>query len=581
MKKIFIKLVTISLFLAPLYGYAATPLSQQLKGRILLQVESHGEAWYVSPDDGNRIYLKDGATAYGLMRNVGLGITDADLKKIPVGVEKRFPDTDTDKDGLSDNLEEGLKSDSNKWDSDGDGVDDGSEVLVKNTDPLNAGKMYYDYSLVNKLKGKILLQVQSRGEAWYVHPVDGKRYYMKNGDAAYQIMRFLSLGITNSNLDIIPIGQTSQQPTEDNAVAPESSESETPSAPSVEVPLTNAAIIQKVKPAVVYLETAEATGTGFIVESDGYILTNAHVVEGLSAATVKLHDNSSYPAQVVSRNEIKDLALLKISAAGLTPVVLGDSAAVKQGDKVFSFGYPFGIEGEVSFKDGTISRTNTIDDIVYFETSVDIHPGNSGGPLVDQYGKVIGVNTYLYGYTINGVPIGETIKYALPIDTAKEVLPDLKNGVSVYSEADEQVTVELVPHDFNSQLVAIGTQNVLMMELKFTSTYDTPVNITGLTLKVNGIFDGTEIDNCTLSKGNTTLADSNISENNKLIFYNIPLEVPANSSKEISVLVDYIYDETAYLHTIYLTIDSAASVVTDAVVTGDFPLESRTITLLW
>ena len=174
-------------------------LTNRLRGKILLQVESHGEAWYVRPDNGKRIYMKDGVAAYGLMRNIGLGITNADLKKIPIGIEKRFSCADSDEDGLCDKLEAGLGTDPNKKDSDGDGHDDGTEVQ-NNYDPLSIQKLSYNNNLINRLKGQILLQVESRGEAWYINPDDGKRYYMPDGPAAYEIMRFLSLGISNNNL---------------------------------------------------------------------------------------------------------------------------------------------------------------------------------------------------------------------------------------------------------------------------------------------------------------------------------------------------------------------------------------------
>ncbi len=174
-------------------------LTNRLRGKILLQVESHGEAWYVRPDNGKRIYMKDGSIAYGMMRNLGLGITNADLKKIPIGIEKRFSCADSDEDGLCDKLEAGLGTDPNKKDSDGDGHEDGTEVQ-NNYDPLSAQKLLYNNSLINRLKGQILLQVESRGEAWYINPGDGKRYYMPDGPAAYEIMRFLSLGITDKNL---------------------------------------------------------------------------------------------------------------------------------------------------------------------------------------------------------------------------------------------------------------------------------------------------------------------------------------------------------------------------------------------
>jgi len=127
--------------------------SSNLNGYILLQVESHGEAWYVNPADGKRYYMKDGPTAYEMMRKFGLGITDVDLTKVP------------------------------------------QEKEVNNNP-----------SLVNRLKGKILLQVQQHGEAWYINPKTGYRYYMKDGEAAYNLMRFHSLGITNKDLEKIPEG---------------------------------------------------------------------------------------------------------------------------------------------------------------------------------------------------------------------------------------------------------------------------------------------------------------------------------------------------------------------------------------
>lgn len=181
-------------------------LVKRLKGKIVIQTERHGEAWYMYPHDGLRYYLRNGEIAYTIMRYLSLGITNADVAKIPVGIEPRFKDIDTDHDGLSDKMEEGLKTSTKNSDTDGDGVNDGDEILKNNTDPLGSGVLTYDKKIIDRVRGKILLQVQSRGEAWYVNPADGKRYYMKDGEAAYQIMRFLSLGITNANINKLPIG---------------------------------------------------------------------------------------------------------------------------------------------------------------------------------------------------------------------------------------------------------------------------------------------------------------------------------------------------------------------------------------
>jgi len=183
---------------------ADTGLLGRVSGHILLQVEEHGEAWYVDPIDNSRHYLQNGASAYGALRDLGLGISNADLKLIPIGLESRFQVTDTDGDGLADQLEDGLGTDRNNPDTDGDGYNDGDE-LMNGYNPLGSGRWSFSATLVDRLRGRILLQVEEHGEAWYVNPADGRRYYMKDGDFAYEIMRFLGLGITNNDLATVPL----------------------------------------------------------------------------------------------------------------------------------------------------------------------------------------------------------------------------------------------------------------------------------------------------------------------------------------------------------------------------------------
>lgn len=188
----------------------AASVTDRVLGRIVLSVEEHGEAWYIDPVKRTRVYLKDGPTAYTILEDYGLGITDADLDLIPVGLDDRFALTDTDGDGLFDALETGLGTHSHSADSDGDGVGDKAEVLAW-TNPMGTGDMGEDAALVRRLHGRILLQVERNGEAWYVNPADSKRYYMANGEAAYEVMRYLGLGITLGDLAQIRIeGQGSE-----------------------------------------------------------------------------------------------------------------------------------------------------------------------------------------------------------------------------------------------------------------------------------------------------------------------------------------------------------------------------------
>ena len=167
----------------------------------------------MSPDSEERYYLRDGSSAYYALESFGLGITNENLSKIPIGIEDRFDSWDSDEDGLSNKLEESIGTDPNNQDTDNDGYSDGAEVSGS-YNPLGTGEIKIDTNLTEQLKGQILLQVESLGEAWYVNPDDSRRYYMHDGDAAYEIMRYLSLGITNADLDLIPTSSLSSVPGE-------------------------------------------------------------------------------------------------------------------------------------------------------------------------------------------------------------------------------------------------------------------------------------------------------------------------------------------------------------------------------
>jgi S1-C subfamily serine protease len=181
-------------------------------------------------------------------------------------------------------------------------------------------------------------------------------------------------------------------------------------------------------------QQGEATGSGFVVDQAGTILTNAHVVNGATKVTVQFQNKESVDAKVLGKDESTDLALLKVDPAGLklTPLALGSSKGVQVGDPAIAIGNPFGLErtlttGVISAVQRTIQAPNNfqIDDVL--QTDAPINPGNSGGPLIDATGKVIGINSQIAtGGSGSQGSVG--IGFAVPIDTAKRIIPDLKQS---------------------------------------------------------------------------------------------------------------------------------------------------------
>ncbi|HSB73938.1 MAG TPA: Do family serine endopeptidase [Candidatus Methylomirabilis sp.] len=162
-------------------------------------------------------------------------------------------------------------------------------------------------------------------------------------------------------------------------------------------------------------------GSGVILSPDGYILTNQHVVEQAGDIEVQLMDDRKFPAKVVGRDARTDLALLKIEATGLPPLALGDSDKLEVGELVLAIGNPFGLEyavslGIVSRKGRALGGAGAFDD--YIQTDASVNPGNSGGPLLNMRGEVIGINTAV-------IP-NRRVAFAIPINLAKTLLPDLQ-----------------------------------------------------------------------------------------------------------------------------------------------------------
>jgi len=171
----------------------------------------------------------------------------------------------------------------------------------------------------------------------------------------------------------------------------------------------------------------EALGTGFIIDKEGYILTNNHVVEKSDDIKVKLADDEEYKAKVIGKDSKTDLALIKIDPdKALNALPLGDSDDLEVGDWVVAIGNPFGLgntvtTGIVSAKYRNIGA-GAYDNFI--QTDASINPGNSGGPLLNTAGEVIGINTLIYSQSGGNIGIG----FAIPINMVKDLLPQLKEG---------------------------------------------------------------------------------------------------------------------------------------------------------
>ncbi len=211
---------------------------------------------------------------------------------------------------------------------------------------------------------------------------------------------------------------------------------------------TVASIYEQVSPAVVEIKVKqpgtgwygmprEGQGSGFLIDEDGHILTNNHVVEGVSSVEVVLDQRTSLDGEVVGRDPFNDLALVKVDASKvshITPVTLGDSDSVRPGQMAIALGCPLGLEdtitvGVISGLDRSITSKmgRAITNLI--QTDAAINPGNSGGPLLNSQGEVIGINTAI---AIESPETGANgIGFAIPINTAKQVLPELKQGKEV------------------------------------------------------------------------------------------------------------------------------------------------------
>ena len=237
-----------------------------------------------------------------------------------------------------------------------------------------------------------------------------------------------------------------------------------------------------------YQTTAAAAGSGFIITSDGYIVTNYHVIEGANEIKVTTYDNKTYEATLIGYDESNDIAVLKIDEKDLTPVILGDSDQMNVGDNVVAIGNPLGeltfslTAGTVSALNRKITISNTAMNLI--QTDCAINSGNSGGALFNSHGEVIGITNAKYSGNTTGASI-DNIGFAIPINSVRNIIKSIIEkgyiekpyiGITVYNMASDYqnnnqagVTIHSVEDDSPAGKAGLKADDVI-----------TEVNGTGL-----------------------------------------------------------------------------------------------------
>ena len=199
-----------------------------------------------------------------------------------------------------------------------------------------------------------------------------------------------------------------------------------------------------------------AAGSGFVITSDGYILTNYHVIEDADSIQVAFVDGTTYDATLVGGESENDIAVLKIDATGLTPVIIGDSDNVKVGEQVVAIGNPLGeltfsmTSGIVSAKDRSITMENgNVMNMIQTDTA--INNGNSGGPLFDMYGQVIGITSAKLSGSSSSEATIEGLGFAIPINDIKDMVTDIMENGYVTGKPYMGITVSTVPESISQR----------------------------------------------------------------------------------------------------------------------------------
>ena len=251
-----------------------------------------------------------------------------------------------------------------------------------------------------------------------------------NGEADYSPISFVVPETTLATSSTAPVSL--MQPKEDDGLYLHTSPTSAPNCPETGG-MSLQDIYENTINSVVSISCTSAygssTGTGLILTEDGYIVTNAHVINGATAVQVILQSKQSYQALVVGSDEVTYLAVLRIDAMELSPATLGDSSNLRVGDTVVAIGDPLGLELSGSMTDGIVSAINrdiSVDGriMTLIQTNAALNSGNSGGPLINCYGQVVGINTMKIGDYMSSAGV-EGLGFAIPSTTVTDIVSQL------------------------------------------------------------------------------------------------------------------------------------------------------------
>ncbi len=228
-------------------------------------------------------------------------------------------------------------------------------------------------------------------------------------------------------------------------------------------------------------------GSGFVFSADGYLITNAHVIEGADQILVTLSDKRELKAKVIGTDERSDVALLKVDAKNLPVIPFGDSSKIRVGEWVIAIGSPFGLENTVTAGIISTKARDTGDNVPLIQTDVAVNPGNSGGPLINLRGEVIGINSQIYSRT--GAYVG--ISFAIPINEVHRIVEQLKaNGKVIRGYIG--VSLGMVTKEVADSLGLSSASGAVVLKVEpKTPAEKAGIKVGDIILNING----TKVDN--------------------------------------------------------------------------------------